>query len=154
MKSTALMPQKTFKIRIKKSTVIDVIAALFILLFVYTALSKITNITQFESVLNRSPLIENKAPLVAWGLPMIEFFVAGLLFIPSTRKLGLYSSLVLMILFTSYIGYMMVFVPTLPCSCGGVLSMMSWKQHLIFNLAFTILAFVSIILGRKKKERT
>jgi hypothetical protein len=30
--------------------------------------------------------------------------------------------------------------PYLPCSCGGILETMNWKEHLVFNLVFVCLA--------------
>jgi hypothetical protein len=69
---------------------------------------------------------------------------------PRTRKLGLYISLGLMMAFTGYISYMMIFIPDLPCSCGGVISKMTWGQHLIFNVFFMLLALTGILLNRKR----
>lgn len=137
---------------IKKKTVIEIITALFVLLFVYTATSKLANINGFISVLSRSPLIGNNAPLVAWGIPIIELIIALLLFLPGARKWGMYGSTILMLLFTGYLIYMIYFTPELPCSCGGVLKYMSWKQHLIFNIGFTILGSTGIWLMSIKKS--
>ena len=71
---------------------------------------------------------------------MTELLVAAGLFIPVTRKAALLGALILMGLFTIYIGYMILFTPHLPCSCGGVLKQMSWRQHFVFNIVFTLLA--------------
>jgi putative oxidoreductase len=49
-----------------------------------------------------------------------------------------------MLLFTFYILYMLLFEKHLPCSCGGVLKEMTWKQHLVFNLFFTAIAFTGL----------
>lgn len=134
----------------KRNATVEIISALFILLFVYTAVSKLSEIPNFQNVLSKSPLIGSMAPYIAWGLPILELLVAALLFIPKTRRWGLFSSLALMIGFTVYLGYMIYFTPNLPCSCGGVLSQMSWKQHLIFNTAFTLLALIGVLLSRKR----
>jgi len=45
---------------------------------------------------------------------------------------------------------MITYTPNLPCSCGGVLQQMTWNQHLIFNVVFTLLALFAIWLTRKK----
>ncbi|MDQ2656909.1 MAG: hypothetical protein M3Y60_05770, partial [Bacteroidota bacterium] len=34
----------------------------------------------------------------------------------------------------------------LPCSCGGVLNSLGWKAHLVFNIVFTLLSIVGIML--------
>ncbi len=134
----------------KKNTIVEIIAALLILLFVYTGVSKFLTIDRFIHVLGESPLIGKVSSLIAWVLPITELFIAGLLFIPRTRSIGLYSSFILMLIFTIYLGYMLAFTPNLPCSCGGVLQQMSWPQHFIFNIFFTMLALSGIWLSRRK----
>jgi uncharacterized membrane protein YphA (DoxX/SURF4 family) len=142
----------------KKSTLIDLISALFILLFMYTASSKFLEFTKFQGTLSKSPLIgTDLAPIVAWALPITEIVISLLLFFPRTRRRGMWASLFLMIAFTGYIGYLAYFAPHRPCSCGGVLKDMTWKQHFIFNIFFTLLAALGLWLYRKQRlqsERT
>jgi hypothetical protein len=57
-----------------------------------------------------------------------------------------------MFLFTIYVGLMISFAPHLPCSCGGVIKQMSWKQHLTFNTFFTALALFGIWLSRRQQK--
>src|SRR5258706_1617882 len=97
----------------------EIIASLFILLFIYTAVSKLADQTAFRLALHRSPIIAAYAGLVAWALPAVEIIIASLLFIPSARIYGLYASFIIMIVFTTYIGATIFFDPNLPCSCGG-----------------------------------
>ena len=134
----------------RRSTIVEVISALFILLFLYTAISKSLDINRTVAVVQRNPLLLNHAESVSWAVVIIEYIVSILLFLPKTRKSGLYISLSLMLIFIGYILYMMTFVPNLPCSCGGVISKMSWKQHLFFNIFFAGLAFSGIRLSRKR----
>lgn len=136
---------------IKKTIAIDIISALFILLFVYTATSKLFEHNAFEAILSQSPFIGSKANLLSWTLPILELFTAALLLIPSCRRFGFLSSFILMLLFTSYVAYMILFAENLPCSCGGVISQMTWSQHLIFNIFFTALAFISWRLTIRNK---
>ncbi|MBN8850516.1 MAG: hypothetical protein BGO55_31605 [Sphingobacteriales bacterium 50-39] len=132
----------------KKRTIVDIIASLFILLFVYTAMSKLYESEKFKWVLGKSPLISSFSDIISWLLPATELLVSGLLFMPRTRKIGLYSAFGLMTIFTLYIAYMILFAPKLPCSCGGIIQKMTWKQHLLFNIGFTILAGYAIWLNR------
>jgi len=129
---------------VKKTIVPDIISALFILLFVYTAISKLIEHESFKAVLSQSPLIGNKATILSWVLPILELFTAMLLFIPTMRKWGFAGSLILMLLFTCYITYMILFARDLPCSCGGVVSAMTWPEHLIFNIFFTALSVIGL----------
>ncbi|HUZ58725.1 MAG TPA: MauE/DoxX family redox-associated membrane protein [Hanamia sp.] len=129
---------------VKKTIVPDIISALFILLFVYTALTKLIQHESFRAVLSQSPLIGINATILSWVLPILELFTATLLFFPTMRKWGFASSLILMLLFTCYITYMILFARDLPCSCGGVVSAMTWTEHLIFNIFFTALSAIGL----------
>jgi len=123
----------------KESNTAVTISSLFILLFVYTAISKWLSFDAFRAVLAQSPLTGRIAPLIAWGLPSLELFIALLLSLRTTRKTGLYAAGILMLIFTLYVAGMLLFSPHLPCSCGGIIQAMSWKAHLVFNLAACLL---------------
>ena len=126
----------------------EIIASIFILLFIYTAISKFSDPTSFRMALHKLPVIGTYAWLVAWAVPVTELIIALLLFIPATRIYGLYSSFFIMIIFAIYTGAMIAFAPTLPCSCGGVLKRLGWREHLIFNIDFVLLAITGILLSR------
>ena len=134
-----------------KNISLNLIAAIFIFLFTYTALSKLIEHDLFRNTLNKSPLIGPYAGIVSIALPITELIVAGLLFFPKTKLAGLFSSLLLMLLFTGYLSYMILFTKDLPCSCGGVLQQLSWQQHLWFNIFFTVLAGLGIYLHLRKR---
>lgn len=127
----------------------EIFSAFFILLFVYTGISKLNEQNNFRAVLSRSPLIGSKANLFSWFLPVTELLTALLLFIPFTREWGLMISLVLMFIFTGYKSFMIISTLHLPCSCGGVLKQMIWRQHLKFNVLFTTLAAFGIWVYKK-----
>ena len=133
-------------------TLVEILSSLFILLFVYTAVSKWMDYTSFENTLRQSPLIGSFAPVAAWLLPLLELGIAGLLFFASTRKEGFYAAGSLLILFTGYIGYMLLFSHHLPCSCGGVLKYLSWRSHLLFNLGWILLAAASLAMMRGNRN--
>ena len=137
----------------KYKSVVEIISSLFILLFVYTAVSKWLDYRSFQNTLKQSPLIGSFAAVIVWLLPLTELTIAGLLFYWPTRKLGLYAAGSLMILFSGYIGYMLLFASHLPCSCGGVLKYLSWRSHLFFNLGFILLAIIGLRLIREKQNR-
>jgi predicted anti-sigma-YlaC factor YlaD len=139
-------------IGMKVGTFIEIVSALFILLFLYTAISKSFKVGSTAGALKKTPLLSDVAYPVAWAVVVVEYIVAFLLFWPRTRKIGLYASLGLMSIFTIYIGLMMVFAPKLPCSCGGVISKMTWGYHLVFNTFFAFLALIAIWLDRKKSN--
>jgi hypothetical protein len=134
-----------------KSMISNIINGLFILLFTYTALSKILGYTRFRFVLSMAPLVRNYATWIAAVIPAAELIVAALIFIPATAKKGLIAGVSLLIVFTVYLVYMILTDPNLPCSCGGVIQQLSWKQHIVFNLLFIATGGVGIWLARKKE---
>lgn len=137
---------------LKRKIILEIIYGLFILLFLYTAVSKLSNRDGFESVISRSPLIKNNAPIVSWGVPLLELVIVVSLLLPKLRHIGLWLSTALMVLFTGYLFYIIYFTPELPCSCGGVLRYLTWKQHLVFNLFFTALGIWGIWLNKPTKN--
>ncbi len=136
----------------KKPAVTEIFASLLILLFAYTATSKLLAYRSFARTLRESPLIHNGADTIGWLLPAIEYIVVLLLFFPALRTMGFYASACLLFVFTLYLSYMLLFVPHLPCSCGGVLRSMSWQQHIFFNLFFLGLSVSGIYLHAKHKH--
>ena len=137
----------------KRTTIVEIISSLLILLFVYTATSKLLDYNSFKHVLVKSPLIGDVAGIIALALPITEAVVSLLLFIPPTRLWGLYGSFALMSVFTLYLAYMILFTPNLPCSCGGVLRQMTWNQHLVFNIFFLLLSLTGVVLQRKQLRK-
>lgn len=130
---------------------IEIIAAVFILLFVYTATSKLLAHQTFIINLEKSPLVGSASSFLSWAVPTIEIVISILLFVPRFRKTGLLFSFSLMTLFTAYIGYMLITSSHLPCSCGGVISKLSWQQHLWLNIFLTLLAATAMYLNNRLK---
>jgi putative oxidoreductase len=141
-------------VEVNRKITIEIISALFVLLFLYTSLSKYSDFGGFQTVLVLSPLIGKTLSYpVAWSIISIEVLLSALLLIPRTKLLGFYGSFILMSIFTLYIGYMLSFTSKLPCHCGGVISKMTWPQHLVFNVFFTGLSFIAIRLLKAKKDK-
>lgn len=136
----------------KRSTIIETICVLFVILFLYTGISKLTEYSVFKEQLAESPVLKPFASLVATGLPLLEFLLVLLLAVPRWRLKGLYASTALMIAFTLYIIALMSFNDTLPCSCGGILAQLSWGQHIIFNTVFIGLGITGVKLEKKLRK--
>ena len=106
----------------------------------------------FKEQIAENPILSPFASLIAWSLPVTEFIVSLMLIIPRWSLKGLYVSLALMIAFTIYIGAIMIFAKELPCSCGGIISLLSWNGHLIFNSIFILLAYIGVRLERQLRR--
>jgi hypothetical protein len=146
--ATTSAVSKGRRISLSKRKIIELLSGLLIALFLYTAISKLLDFVQFKAVLSTSPLIETKALFVAWALPITEIVISALLFFQKTRKMGLYFSAVILSIFTLYLGYILLFSPELPCSCGGVIQKMGWRMHIPFNMFFILVAIAGIKLER------
>lgn len=129
-----------------QSLIVEIIALLYVLLFVYAAVSKILDFENFQVQLGQSPLLSAFAHWVAFGTPFLELSIVLLLVFPKCRLPGLYAAFSLMVLFSTYIIVILNFSSFVPCSCGGILENMSWTQHLVFNILFVVLAIVGIYM--------
>lgn len=129
-----------------KGIIVEVICFLFILLFVYAAVSKLLDFQKFTVQVGQSPILTSLGSWIAIFVPTIELLIALCLAIPRFRLIAMYASLTLMVIFTTYIVFILKFSPYIPCSCGGILDKMGWEEHLIFNFSFTLLAVVGVII--------
>lgn len=129
-----------------KTIIIEIICLLYILLFVYAAVSKLMDFSNFQVQVAQSPLLTAFAGFISISVIVLEIIIAFLLAVPKTRVAGLYSSFALMVLFSIYIYIILNYSSYIPCSCGGILENMSWTEHLIFNIAFSLLAVVALSL--------
>lgn len=118
---------------------------LLIFLFTYTGVSKLIDHATFEVTLLQSPLTKDYRTIISWVVPAFELIIVGLLLIEKSRWIGLWLSLLLMLIFTCYISYMILFIPNLPCSCGGILKELSWRNHLLLNSLIIISIIISLI---------
>jgi len=133
-----------------KERLVVVVSYLFILLFVYAAVSKLLDYENFKVQLGQSPLLSAYAGSTVWTIPFLELIIAVLLSTKQYRTIGLYASLGLMVLFSTYIYLILNYSSYVPCSCGGILEKMNWEEHLYFNLLFTLLSLFALAIQQKE----
>ncbi|MEA9412635.1 MauE/DoxX family redox-associated membrane protein [Flavobacterium sp. PL02] len=125
---------------------VEVVCFLYILLFVYAAVSKLLDFENFRVQLGQSPLLSAFAGSIAWLVPILELLISLLLVLKRWRLIGLFAALSLMVMFTAYIYIILNYSSFIPCSCGGILEKLGWREHLFFNLVFIILAAADILI--------
>jgi uncharacterized membrane protein len=136
----------------KRQVFLEIISALLIMLYLYASLSKFLDFKQFVGDMNNQPFSNSLTPFLVWGIPSLEIAICLALIIERTRLAGFFASMILLILFTIYTGAILLNAFTyVPCSCGGVIRKLSWRQHLVFNLFFVGLSLTGAILQRRKK---
>lgn len=131
----------------KQETAIKIICTLLVFLFAYAAISKLLDYSTFHVQLSQSPYITSFANVIAWALPVAELLVAVSFGFSNLRLYAFYAALFLLSLFTAYLIAMLNFSYYIPCSCGGLLSSLSWKQHIVFNIVFILLSLTGIRLS-------
>jgi hypothetical protein len=118
---------------------------LLVLLFAYAGSSKLLGHELFLSQLMRMNMLHTVAGAIAFFLPALEILTAVLLAVERLQKFGLWLTAFLMTTFTFYVAAMLILEPSLPCSCGGVISSMTWKEHLLFNIFFMLLSWKALL---------
>jgi uncharacterized membrane protein YphA (DoxX/SURF4 family) len=118
----------------------ELITGALVFLFLYTALTKLYDVSRFASAMKHNSILAPYADILKWFVPITEIIIVILLCIPQTRRKGILISAILLVAFAAYISYMLFKDSDLPCTCGGILESMSWKQHLVFNISMIVLS--------------
>jgi uncharacterized membrane protein YphA (DoxX/SURF4 family) len=126
-----------------KAILSEITAWLLALMFTYTAVSKVYDWHGTKLSLYNQVLPDGIKDFLLYALPMVEILAAVALLIPQFRKAGFIVSLVLMSLFTGYVILIWIgLAGRVPCSCGGIISSLSWGEHLVLNLVFLGISIV------------
>lgn len=128
-----------------REKLIEIASMLLVIVFVYTAVTKMIDFQTFAAQLGQSPILTRFADVLSWAVPGVELAVSGLLVIRSTRHVGLYVSFSLLTSFTTYIILVTKFSEFVPCSCGGVIENLSWNDHLVLNTALIMVCGASVM---------
>ncbi len=124
------------------------------LLFLYSALSKMLAISIFESQIANQVFPKVFTPYLTYGIPMVELLIAAALMLKRTALIGLLAFSALMLVFTFYIALILLGVfPRVPCGCATAFEHLSWRQHLLFNLAFTLAGMIGLWLYRNNQTK-
>ncbi len=137
-----------------KPSAVSVISGLLTFLWVYAAMSKVLNYEQSRMQMMNQVFPAMINAVLLWVIPITELLIAGLLLFSKSRMAGLILSAILLFLFSGYVLLVMLNVfGRIPCSCGGIISKLSWGQHLVFNLVFLALAILGLGIELKKGGR-
>jgi putative oxidoreductase len=140
------------KSTVKKAYKIGYILLIF--LWGTTAASKMGDLKEFKIEMARQVFPENVAAILLIAVPASELISAALLAFQKTRLYGLITSLILISAFTIYIALILAgYFNRVPCSCGGVLKLLGWKSHLVFNLIFTAITLTTLYIHLKREAR-
>lgn len=131
---------------------LSIICFCLIFLFVYASVSKLVDLKGFRHDINNQPFPNEWTVFLVITIPGIELVTVTSLIFEKTRRLGLYLSALLMSTFTLYTILILLRVfKYVPCSCGGVLKLLTWPQHLVFNLLFVIISIIGLRIENRTK---
>jgi hypothetical protein len=131
----------------------DLVVALLVLLFVYTASSKFLDWQHFTGTMLTQPLPRWLARSLPWTIPAAEIVAAGFLLYAPTKRKGLFLALFLLIAFTLYIATILLHLlpGRTPCSCGGIFRHLTWQQHFWVNVG--LIGLTAFALAVKLQKR-
>jgi len=132
-----------------KNILVETTCAFMILLLAYAAVSKLLDHENFTAQIALGVSSTFISKVLSFAIPITELLVVLLLAVKDSRLYGVYVFLILMVAFTIYIIMMLTSGDALPCSCGGIISAMSWKQHLVFNITCIVIASITACLLKK-----
>lgn len=129
------------------------IAYLLMVLWFHTGIDKLADLSAFGSSLSRQPIPGWSVVPLTYVVPLVEIVVGSLLIAPRTRNVGYWASVGLMSAFTLYVVLGMGgILGQLPCSCSKIITHLSWKEHLIFNVVFLLLACGGVLLEYQRRR--
>lgn len=139
---------KTVRIAMKKETTIEVLVALLFLLYLFAGVLKIATFEQYIIDMRSQRLSKELVWAATYVLPFFHLALAGLLIPAKTRRIALWLSTGLMLIYTLYIaGMYFEWIAHRPCSCTGITRNMTWGQQFWFNIAFLALSAMAAILS-------
>ncbi|MNK03978.1 hypothetical protein D3C87_218320 [compost metagenome] len=133
----------------------DVIIYGYAFLYMYTGWAKFMNISTFIRDNGKIPHLGQYANLIGYGIPSLEIVLAILLVIPVYRikRFALWTSTLLMGVFTIYLSLMVKFAEKKLCHCGGVIESMGWKTHIVFNIIWLIAGIFALKRTKVKHSK-
>lgn len=150
-KTIPLDPSPNRALRFSK-ILIEVFVAILLIIWLHTSISKLLDFSGLKIQMFQSPVFRKIPTLAAVIGPSLEIIAALLLIFKRTRLAGFFLSFVLMLFFSWYVAYLMLTMPNLPCSCGGVVGWLNWPQHLTLNIFLTIISLTGFFLVRRQRN--
>ena len=142
--------EKTKAVPISNELITFIPSVLLLMLWGYAAVSKIDEYDKFvlQMQLAPVPMMKLFGPVLGWLVPAIELTLVGMLLTDRFRTLGLLFSFTLLLVFEVYIASMLLSGLELPCTCGGLISKLQWKEHLVFNAVFMFISILPFLYQR------
>jgi uncharacterized membrane protein YphA (DoxX/SURF4 family) len=118
-----------------------------ILIWTYTGLDKLIRFEQSRKSFLNQPFPNEIEEVLAYAIPGVELLLALLLLFSVTRWWGFLGSILVLTVFTSYVGLIWVGAfPRVPCNCAGILESLGWAEHFVLNLGLIGVSVLGLYL--------
>ena len=125
-------------------------STVLILLWTYTGMDKLIRFGESRKSFHNQTFPSELAEVLSYSVPMVELLIALLLLFSVTRWWGYLGSILLLTVFTTYVGLIWVGAfPRVPCNCAGILESLGWAEHFWMNLGFIGVALWGMRLESK-----
>ncbi|GGF42577.1 MauE/DoxX family redox-associated membrane protein [Echinicola rosea] len=122
---------------------------LFLVIWTFTGLEKLINWQVSYKAFHNQPFPFSLADMLAYGIPITELLLAFALAAKPLRWWGLMGSVLLLSVFTTYVGLIWWNVfDRVPCNCAGFIEAMGWPGHFYFNSALLCLGIAALWMER------
>ena len=116
-----------------------ILSTVLIILWTYTGMDKLVRFSESRKAFLNQPMPNELEEVLALAISGIELLIALLLLFSVTRWWGYLGSLLLLSVFTTYVGLIWVGAfPRVPCNCAGILQSLGWAEHFFLNLGFMV----------------
>lgn len=133
----------------KKELISAILGSIIVLTFLYTASDKLLNFNEYVAIMKHQPLPGWSKPILIWLIPFSEILTSVLLFLPKTRLVGFAAATLLMLLFTGYVGLVLLHaLKYFPCICGGIFRSITWEKHFVINIILLSIAVAGVIIDK------
>lgn len=129
-----------------------IFAILFIVILSRTAIVKILDFKNFQLQLAQSPLLGTTAEMMSYTIIFTELLIVVLLCFHRTRSLGFILSIMLITVFTTYIGYVLLIIENPPCICIGMFEKSSWKENLSYTIILLGIGLTAYLIQTVQKK--
>ncbi|WP_349815573.1 MauE/DoxX family redox-associated membrane protein [Chryseobacterium sp. Marseille-Q3244] len=129
-----------------KNLIAETIIFLLLLMWAYTFASKVLDFDTFRRQINGAYLLSSMGSALPYCLQLLHLLLVLLLLKKSWRKIGLITSLSVLLLYTGYLIYILKFAPSIPCSCISLFRGLNWNDQLWINLAVLTLNIIGLIM--------
>ncbi|WP_051315228.1 MauE/DoxX family redox-associated membrane protein [Algoriphagus terrigena] len=136
-------------------TILSIPTAALILLWTYTGLDKIVRFEDSRKAFHNQTFPAELAEILSYAVPAAELLIVVVMLFSMTRWWGMLGSLLLLTVFTTYVGLIWVEAfPRIPCNCAGILESLGWAEHFWMNLFFIGISVFGLYKDKAKKPKT